>query len=49
MLYKFKQGYNTKEATKNICYVKDEGAINNQMVHEILLRLQEPWLSIKVR
>ena len=41
-------GHNAMEATKNICCMKDEGtidhsAVNNQMVQEILLKLQESW------
>ena len=41
-LYQFKVGHNVTEATKSICCVK--GAVtqySNQMVQEILLRLQE--------
>ena len=29
MFYEFKMGYNTTEATKNICYVKGEGAVDH--------------------
>ena len=32
MFYKFTLGHNTTEATKNICYVKIEGAINHSTV-----------------
>ena len=32
MLYKFEQGYNIIEATKNIWYVKDVGIIDNSTV-----------------
>ena len=37
MLYKFELVHNTTEATKNICYAKDEGAVDdtNQMVQKI--------------
>ena len=39
------------ETTKNICCVKGEGSVdhNNQMVQKILLGLQEPQQSGKVR
>ena len=47
ILYKFKLGYKATEATENICFAKSE--YSNQMVLEILLGLQEPWWSGKVR
>ena len=42
MIYEFKLGQNTTEATKSICCEQDEGAVDhsNQMVQEILLVLQ---------
>ena len=32
MLYKFKLSHNTAEATKNICYAKDEGTVDHSTV-----------------
>ena len=32
MLYEFKLGHNTAEATKNICCVKSEGAVDHSPV-----------------
>ena len=32
MLYKFELSYNTMEATKNICYAKDEGTVDHSTV-----------------
>ena len=32
MLYEFKLGYNTMEATKDICCVKDEGVVDHNTV-----------------
>ena len=32
MLYELRLGHNTMEATKNICYVKDEGPIDHNTV-----------------
>ena len=51
MIYEFKLGQNTTEATKNICCEQDEGTVDrsNQMVQEILLVLQRPQQSGKVR
>ena len=50
MLYEFKLGYNTVKTTKNISSAKGEGTIDYsyQKVEEILLKLQEYWLSGKV-
>ena len=48
MLYEFKLGYNTAEATKNICCVKDESTVD-RMTQEISHRLEEPQQSSKVR
>ena len=31
MLYKFELGHNAMEATKNICYVKSEGAVDHSL------------------
>ena len=44
MFYKFKLGHNVTEATKDICCLKGKSTVDysNQMVQEILLRLQEP-------
>ena len=51
MLYDFKLGYNTTEATKDIYCAKGKDAVdhNYQMVQEILLRMQDPWQLSKVR
>ena len=44
MLNKFKLTHNAMEAIKNICCAKGDGTIDpsNQMVQEILIRLQKP-------
>ena len=46
MLYEFKQGHNAAEATKNICWVKGEGAVDDSAVtrwlKKILFQLHEP-------
>ena len=51
MLSKFKLGYDAVKATKNICCVKDEGAVDhsNQMDKEISLWMQEFQQSDKVK
>ena len=51
ILYKYELGYNATKTSKNICNAKDEGTVdyNNQMIQEILLTLQEPQYSSKVR
>ena len=51
MLYKFEQVHNMAETTKNICSTNSEWAVDHrkQMFEEILLRLQEPQQSGKVR
>ena len=45
MFYEFKLGSNAAQATKIICCVKGESAVDHNVVHmvqEILLGLQEP-------
>ena len=32
MLYEFEQGYKIVEATKNICYAKDESAVDHSTI-----------------
>ena len=51
MLYEIKLNHNTEEAIKNICCAKNKGAVDhkNQIIQEILLRLQESWQSDKFR
>ena len=51
MLYELELGINDVEATKKICCTKGESALNynNQMVEKILLGLQEPRWSGKIR
>ena len=50
MPYMFWLGHNAVEATKNICHAKGEGvADQSTIIQEILLVLQEPWQSGKVR
>ena len=48
---KFELDQSTTKATKNICCAKDvvDYRNSNQMVKEILPRLQEPWQSGKVK
>ena len=46
MLDEFKPGHNATQATKNICYAKDEGAFNHSTSFEkIPLGLQESQKS----
>ena len=51
MLYKFESGYNATEATKNMSkkWRHSWSQYSNQMVQEILLRLQVTQWSSKVR
>ena len=53
MLYELELGQSTAEATKSICCVKGEGAVDHNAVtsllKKILLSLQEPQRSSKVR
>ena len=48
MFYKFKLSHNAMEASKSICYAKGWSYYNNQMVHEVSLKLQKPRWSSKV-
>ena len=49
MFSEFEVSYNVIEATENICCIKGDGVVDhsNQMVQEILLKLQEPGGSGK--
>ena len=51
MLYEFNLNHNAVEATQNICCAKGDDAVDhsNLMVPDILLWLQEPQQSNKVR
>ena len=40
MLYKFKLGHKAMEATKNICRVKDEGAVDQSTVKKVKRKIE---------
>ena len=46
MFYKFKQGHNAAEATKNICHTKDERAVYHSTVTRELKKFYKSWKNL---